>query len=41
MVYLFSPKTGIVTATILRRRHFAHPEDDRFAEIEPPRLPSN
>lgn len=34
LVYLFSPKTGIVTATILRRRHYAHPEDDRFPEIE-------
>lgn len=34
LVYLFSPKTGIVTSTILRRRHFAHPEDDRFPEID-------
>jgi ABC-type Mn2+/Zn2+ transport system permease subunit len=34
LVYLFWPKTGIVTGSILRRRHFAHPEDDRFPEIE-------
>jgi len=33
LVYLFSPKSGIVTTTIRQRRHFAHPEDDRFAEI--------
>lgn len=34
LVYLFSPTTGIITATLLRRRHFAHPEDDRFPDLE-------
>jgi ABC-type Mn2+/Zn2+ transport system permease subunit len=37
LVYLFSPKTGIVTATIRQRRHFPHPEDDRFPDLK--RLP--
>ena len=39
LVYLFSPRSGIITATIRQHRHFGHPEDDRFPE--PESVPTN
>ena len=32
LVYLFAPKSGVVTARIARRLHYGHPERDRFAD---------
>jgi ABC-type Mn2+/Zn2+ transport system permease subunit len=32
VVYLFAPKTGIVTVAIRRRLHYPHPEHDLFPE---------
>ena len=31
LVFLFAPKTGIVTVAVARRMHFPHPERDAFA----------
>lgn len=33
-VFLFSPRTGAITARVARRLHFAHPERDRFRDEE-------
>ncbi len=30
-VFLFAPRTGAITARVVRRLHFAHPERDEFA----------
>jgi manganese/iron transport system permease protein len=30
-VFLFAPRTGVITARVARRLHFAHPERDEFA----------
>ena len=38
VVFLFAPRTGVVTSRIARHLHFAHPERDRFAEEDPSRL---
>jgi ABC-type Mn2+/Zn2+ transport system permease subunit len=32
LVFLFAPRTGLVTGAIARRMHFAHPERDTFSE---------
>jgi manganese/iron transport system permease protein len=32
LVFLFAPRTGVVTTRIARRLHFHHPERDQFAE---------
>ncbi|MFN8592418.1 MAG: metal ABC transporter permease [Thermomicrobiales bacterium] len=33
-VFLFAPRTGAVTARVVRQLHFSHPERDRFPEID-------
>lgn len=39
--YLFAPKTGLITAAIRRRLHYAHPEEDVFIDdLELPATPS-
>jgi len=30
LAFLFAPKTGVITAAVQRRLHFAHPEHDNF-----------
>lgn len=32
VAFLFAPRTGIITSTIRRRLHYAHPEEDVFAD---------
>jgi manganese/iron transport system permease protein len=32
VAFLFAPRTGIVTSTIRRRLHYAHPEEDAFPD---------
>jgi hypothetical protein len=32
LVFLFAPKTGLISVAISRRLHFPHPERDAFAE---------
>jgi len=40
ITYLFAPKTGLITAAIRRRLHYAHPEEDTFADdLELPASP--
>ena len=34
VVFLFAPKTGVVTSRVARRLHFEHPERDQFIELE-------
>jgi ABC-type Mn2+/Zn2+ transport system permease subunit len=34
VVFLFAPRTGIVSTAIARRMHFAHPERDVFEPVE-------
>lgn len=33
LVFLFAPRTGVVTTRIARRLHYHHPERDQFAEV--------
>jgi len=35
LVFLFAPRTGLVTSRVARRLHFAHPERDTFAPDAP------
>jgi hypothetical protein len=37
VAFLFAPRTGIITSTIRRRLHYAHPEEDAFADDLVPR----
>lgn len=41
VVYLFAPRSGVVTVAIRRRLHFPHPERDDFPDdiVEPPMFP--
>jgi manganese/iron transport system permease protein len=32
VAYLFAPKTGLITATVRRKLHYSHPEQDAFAD---------
>jgi manganese/iron transport system permease protein len=32
VAYLFAPKTGLATATVRRKLHYSHPEQDAFAD---------
>lgn len=34
VVFLFAPRTGAITARVVRRLHFEHPERDQFADEE-------
>ena len=34
VVFLFAPRTGIITTRVARRLHFEHPERDQFIEFE-------
>jgi hypothetical protein len=34
VVFLFAPRTGVITARVARRLHFEHPERDQFAELD-------
>jgi manganese/iron transport system permease protein len=34
VVFLFAPRTGIITTRIARRLHFGHPERDQFVELQ-------
>ncbi len=34
VVFLFAPRTGIITTRVVRRLHFGHPERDQFNMIE-------
>jgi hypothetical protein len=34
VVFLFAPRTGVITSRIARRLHFEHPERDQFLELE-------
>ncbi|MBA2595080.1 MAG: metal ABC transporter permease [Chloroflexota bacterium] len=34
-VFLFAPGTGAITARVMRRLHFSHPERDRFTDEDP------
>jgi hypothetical protein len=34
LVFLFAPKTGLISVAITRRLHFPHPERDAFPALE-------
>ena len=34
VVFLFAPRTGVITSRIVRRLHFEHPERDQFLDLE-------
>jgi ABC-type Mn2+/Zn2+ transport system permease subunit len=33
VVFLFAPRTGVVTVAITRRLHYSHPERDDFSTV--------
>jgi ABC-type Mn2+/Zn2+ transport system permease subunit len=34
VVFLFAPRTGIITTRVAQRLHFGHPERDQFVELQ-------
>jgi hypothetical protein len=34
VVFLFAPRTGIITTRVARQLHFGHPERDQFSDLE-------
>ena len=35
VVFLFAPRTGVITTRVARQLHFGHPERDQFVDLEP------
>jgi manganese/iron transport system permease protein len=34
IVFLFAPRTGVITTRVVRQLHFGHPERDQFVDLE-------
>jgi hypothetical protein len=34
IVFLFAPRTGVITTRVAQQLHFGHPERDQFVDLE-------